>query len=272
MSVLRFDERGLPVPNMHAARSPFPVPCEIVEEPDPALMEIVAMMYQAAGGASHLWLEALGKLREEFGGNAGQITQVDLAQKRLTLNLIAVSGLDLIELDQYEDRAFEDDLAGVIASFPGRAISSELHISEDTLQSRVDLGLVPGDFSRFVIIGHIIGSVWCLIGVTRSPNAPPFTEADCARFGTLSADFRRIQETVTLREALRASPDAAIATLRSILRHEMFWEPMRQTCRIKMIGKPLSMMLRAMVSLHFYLQVYLWHCADCLIQPKPPKG
>jgi DNA-binding CsgD family transcriptional regulator len=209
----RFDDLGMPLPSMAAARFPFPVPSDIVEGPDEALLEIVALMYQAAGGASALWLEALGRLRDAFGANAGQITQADLLNKRITLNTIAASGLDLITLDQYEAKAWDDPVSGLIAAFPGRPLSSDLHFLEEVCQVRVDLGQVPADYSRFMIVGHVIGASWCLTGLTKSPQDAPFTENDCARFGALSADFRRIHETIALREAVRANPDAAIAAL-----------------------------------------------------------
>jgi DNA-binding CsgD family transcriptional regulator len=211
-----YDESGLPIASMAVAASPFPVPSDLNEAPDGALQEILALMYRAAGGEAGLWLEALGKLRAEFSGKAAQILQVDLPDRRPILHLLAIDTFDLISLDQYEEKGFQDPINGVFFSFPGRALSSDVHFDHQAMKSRIEIGYVPPDFSRFLTLCFPIGTIWCNVGVLRSRSDPPFTVEDCTRFGTMSGDFRRIHDTIKLRLALQNSPNAAIATLSAI--------------------------------------------------------
>lgn len=213
---MNFAKDGTPIPSQDTARAPFPVPELIVQEPDEALQEVVSLLYRAAGGQSDLWLEALSQLRDAFSSDSAQLTQVNLAQKKFNLMLMAVTDLDLISLDNYEAGAFDDPIGGVIAAFPGRPLSSDIHFDPDVLQFRVERGFVPFEHSRFLVVAHLKDGLWTIFGLTRSPLGEPFTPQDCARFGALSSDFARIGSTLSLARALKESPTAVLATLNAL--------------------------------------------------------
>jgi DNA-binding CsgD family transcriptional regulator len=161
-------------------------------------------------------LEALGRLRDAFSAGSCQITQVNVVEQKFNLMLLAIKDVDLISLDHYEATAFEDPIGGVIAAYPGRALSSDLHFAPEVLRLRLERGYVPPDHARFITVARIKDGLWTIFGLTRSQNAAPFTPEECARFGALSYDFDRIGKTLAMAKALQNSSQAAIATLSAL--------------------------------------------------------